>query len=193
MAKQIKSFHSENSEQKQEFEQITAGSDTPVVAEKPSQRLNLCNHFLIAMPSVQDAMFGNSVVYVCEHTEKGALGVVINKATDMKLSDLFERIDLKLEIIPDSHPLRKNAVMLGGPVQEDRGFVLHSPIGSYNSTLKVTDKLGFTTSRDILEAVAAGDGPDNVLVSIGYAGWSAGQLEQELLANNWLTVPADFL
>lgn len=153
--------------------------------------LNLTNHFLIAMPAMRDPIFGGSVIYICEHNAKGAMGLVINKPTDMTLSGLFDRIDLKLEIIPDSHPLGKAPVMFGGPVQDDRGFVLHTPTGAYSSSLKVTDEVAFTTSRDILEAVAAGEAPERLLVSIGYAGWSAGQLEQEILANGWLTVPAD--
>jgi putative transcriptional regulator len=153
--------------------------------------LNLTNHFLIAMPAMHDPIFGGTVIYICEHNAKGAMGLVINKPTDMTLSGLFDRIDLKLEIIPDSHPLGKAPVMFGGPVQDDRGFVLHTPTGAYSSSLKVTDQIAFTTSRDILEAVAAGEAPERLLVSIGYAGWGAGQLEREILANGWLTVPAD--
>lgn len=155
------------------------------------EELNLTNHFLIAMPTMLDPVFGGSVIYICEHNAKGAMGLVINKPTDMNLAGLFDRIDLKLEIIPNSHPLGKAPVMFGGPVQDDRGFVLHTPAGKYSSSLKVTDQIAFTTSRDILEAVAAGDAPEQLLVTIGYAGWSAGQLEQEILANGWLTVPAD--
>ncbi len=153
--------------------------------------LNLSNHFLIAMPSMMDPMFGGSVIYLCEHNQRGAMGLVINKPTDMTISGLFDRIDLKLEIIPNSHPMRQQPVMFGGPVQDDRGFVLHAPVGKFSSSLQVTDDIAFTTSRDVLEAVAAGDGPDKVLISVGYAGWSAGQLEQEILANGWLTVAAD--
>ena len=156
-----------------------------------SDALNLTDHFLIAMPSMLDPIFGGTVIYICEHNAKGAMGLVINKPTDLTLSGLFDRIDLKLEIIPGSHPKGKDPVMFGGPVQDDRGFVLHAPIGGYSSTLKVTDQIAFTTSRDLLEAVAAGEAPERLLVSIGYAGWSAGQLEQEISANGWLTVAAD--
>lgn len=152
--------------------------------------LNLTNHFLIAMPSMQDPVFGGTVVYLCEHSRRGAMGMVINRPTDMTVSGLFDRIDLKLEIIPDSHPIGRQPVMFGGPVQDDRGFVLHTPAGKYSSSLKVTDEIAFTTSRDVLEAIAAGEGPAHVLMSIGYAGWGAGQLEREILANGWLTVPA---
>ncbi|MGZ8293331.1 MAG: YqgE/AlgH family protein [Telluria sp.] len=152
--------------------------------------LNLANHFLIAMPSMQDPIFGGAVVYVCEHNDKGVLGVVINKPTDMTMDVLFDRIDLKV-----SEGLHADVVnepiMFGGPVQDDRGFVLHSPGGRYSSSLSVTDEVAFTTSIDVLEAVAAGDGPQRILVSIGYAGWSPGQLEDELSRNGWLTVGAD--
>ena len=152
--------------------------------------LNLANHFLIAMPSIQDPIFGGTVVYICEHNEKGVLGVVINKPTDMTMEVLFDRVDLKL-----APGLRSSVVeqpiMFGGPVQDDRGFVLHSPGGRYSSSLTVTDDVAFTTSIDVLEAVASGAGPARMLVSIGYAGWSPGQLEEELSRNGWLTVGAD--
>jgi putative transcriptional regulator len=152
--------------------------------------LNLANNFLIAMPSIQDPIFGGTVVYVCEHNEKGVLGVVINKPTDMTMEVLFDRIDLKL-----SEGLRSSVVdqpiMFGGPVQDDRGFVLHTPSGRFSSSLNVTDDVAFTTSIDVLEAVASGTGPARMLVSIGYAGWSPGQLEEEISRNGWLTVGAD--
>lgn len=149
--------------------------------------LNLSNHFLIAMPSMLDPTFGGTVVYLCEHNEFGALGMVINKPTDITMSDLFARLDLQPEILP----LIEKQVMFGGPVQDDRGFVLHSPLGKFSSMLKVTDEIAFTTSKDVLEAVASGKGPQRLLVSIGYSGWSAGQLEQEISRNGWLTVEAD--
>lgn len=152
--------------------------------------LNLANHFLIAMPSIQDPIFGGTVVYVCEHNEKGVLGVVINKPTDMTMDVLFDRIDLKLaEGLRSS--VTEEPIMFGGPVQDDRGFVLHSPGGRYSSSLSVTDEVAFTTSIDVLEAVASGAGPKRMLVSIGYAGWSPGQLEEEISRNGWLTVGAD--
>ena len=155
-----------------------------------SSGLNLANHFLIAMPSIQDPIFGGTVVYICEHNEKGVLGVVINKPTDMTMDVLFDRVDLKL-----APGLRSSVVdqpiMFGGPVQDDRGFVLHTPGGRYSSSLTVTDDVAFTTSIDVLEAVASGAGPSRMLVSIGYAGWSPGQLEEEISRNGWLTVGAD--
>ncbi|MFZ6674353.1 YqgE/AlgH family protein [Undibacterium sp. Xuan67W] len=198
MAKLIKNPHSELSAEfvQQELDApVDAAADTSSgtsgEASQPDTTLNLTNHFLIAMPSMQDPIFGGTVIYLCEHNQRGAMGLVINKPTDMTLAGLFDRIDLKLEIIPDSHPMRQQPVMFGGPVQDDRGFVLHAPAGKFSSSLRVTDQIAFTTSRDVLEAVASGDGPAQVLVSIGYAGWSAGQLEQEIGANGWLTVAAD--
>jgi putative transcriptional regulator len=152
--------------------------------------LNLANHFLIAMPLMQDPVFGGSVVYVCEHNENGVLGVVINKPTDMTMQVLFERIDLNLEGGMRA-PIVNEPIMFGGPVQDDRGFVLHTPGAHYSSSLTVTDQIAFTTSIDVLEAVAAGDGPQHLLVSIGYSGWSPGQLEEEIGRNGWLTVSAD--
>jgi putative transcriptional regulator len=152
--------------------------------------LNLANHFLIAMPAMQDPVFGGTVVYVCEHNENGVLGVVINKPTDMTMQVLFERIDLKLQGGLDQ-PIVDEPIMFGGPVQDDRGFVLHTPGVRYSSSLTVTEDVAFTTSIDVLEAVAAGEGPQRMLVSIGYSGWSPGQLEDEISRNGWLTVGAD--
>ncbi|MGB7480527.1 MAG: YqgE/AlgH family protein [Burkholderiaceae bacterium] len=168
------------------------GAGGPGAAAGPSPaegtgQLDLSNHFLIAMPTMLDPIFGGTVIYLCEHNANGALGVVINKPTDMTMEVLFERIDLKLEIAPtEAAP-----VMFGGPVQVERGFVLHSPTRQYSSTLKVSDDVALTTSKDVLEAAAHGDGPAHMLVSLGCAGWSAGQLEEELSRNGWLTVPAD--
>lgn len=157
--------------------------------------LDLTDHFLIAMPSMLDPIFGGTVVYLCEHNQNGALGVVINKPTDMTMDVLFDRINLKLEIVhdqPSAVPsVYRSPVMFGGPVQVERGFVLHTAREQFSSTLKVTDGISLTTSKDVLEAVAQGDGPAQVLVSLGCAGWSAGQLEGELARNGWLTVKAD--
>lgn len=151
-----------------------------------SDAIDLSNQFLIAMPNMTDPNFSGTVIYLCEHNERGALGLVINRPTDLKLSSLFERIDLKLEIAP----LKDSSVFYGGPVQTDRGFVLHAPPDPYTSTLRVSDILGLTTSKDVLMAVSEGAGPQNMLVTLGYTGWSAGQLEQEILKNAWLNVAA---
>ena len=148
--------------------------------------MDLSNHFLIAMPSMHDPVFGGSVVYLCEHNDRGALGIVINKPTDITIDILLERLNLKLEM----ETLMGRPVMFGGPVQDDRGFVLHSPENRFSSMLQITDEIAFTTSRDILEALAAGSSPERILISIGYAGWSPGQLEEEIGRNGWLTVAA---
>lgn len=153
--------------------------------------LNLADHFLIAMPSMLDPVFGGTVVYLCEHNADGALGVIINKATDMTVDVLFERIELKLEISTSHVEIGNKPVMFGGPVQVERGFVLHSPHGAFSSMMPVTDQVALTTSKDVLEAVAVGDGPRRLLVSLGCSGWSAGQLEEEIARNGWLTVRAD--
>jgi putative transcriptional regulator len=149
--------------------------------------VNLTHHFLIAMPSMADPHFANALTYICEHNPEGALGIVVNKPIDMTLSALFEQINIPLS----NTGMRETKVHYGGPVQIDRGFVLHRPLGSWQSTLAISDGLGLTTSKDILEAVGHGDGPQNVLVTLGYAGWAADQLEQEIAQNAWLTVAAD--
>jgi putative transcriptional regulator len=149
--------------------------------------MNLTHQFLIAMPAMADPNFEGSVVYVCEHGEKGALGLVINRPTDLTLERLFDKIDLKLEIAP----WRDTPVFYGGPVQTERGFVLHQPRGEYSSSLQVSDEIALTTSKDVLEAVADGSGPERMLVTLGYAGWGKGQLESEIGNNAWLTVEAN--
>ena len=153
--------------------------------------LNFADHFLIAMPSMLDPVFGGSVVYLCEHNAEGALGVIINKPTDMTMDALFERIDLQLEIAASGVAIDKQPVMFGGPVQVERGFVLHAPPGPFSSMIKVNDEIALTTSKDVLEAVGSGNGPQHILVSLGCAGWGAGQLEDEIARNGWLTVAAE--
>ena len=148
---------------------------------------DLTNQFLIAMPDMADPNFGGAVVFIAEHSAKGALGLVINRPMEIDLATLFERIDLELEIAP----LATSPVFFGGPVQMDRGFVLHQPVGDWNSTVTVGSELGLTSSKDVLEAVARGDGPRKLLVTLGYSGWGPGQLEEELARNSWLTMAAD--
>ena len=161
-----------------------------------SASTNLTNHFLIAMPGLQDVIFSRSVVYVCEHSERGALGLVINKPCEISLKGLFEKVELDL----NRSDLLDAPVFFGGPVQTERGFVLHQatfgdadkptePV--YASTLSIPGGLEMTTSRDVLEAIATGGGPGKVLISLGYSAWGEGQLESELGENSWLTVPAD--
>ena len=181
-----------------------------------SAAIDLTHHFLIAMPGLEDALFEHSVVYVCEHNDRGALGLIINKPSDLPLAGLFEKIALKL----NRTDLTNAPVFHGGPVQTERGFVLHEPMGQggesvYSSTLVIKGetleasdvveamdgdedlaprppaRLEMTTSKDVLEAMAEGAGPKRALVTLGYATWGKGQLESELAENAWLTVPAD--
>lgn len=153
--------------------------------------INLTNQFLIAMPGMTDGNFAGAVVYLCEHTERGALGLIINRPIEIDIKQLFEKVDLVL----DRDDLLATPVYLGGPVQTERGFVLHEQLddegGHYNSSLKIPGGLEMTTSRDVLEAMANGAGPRKVLITLGYAGWGAGQLEEELARNGWLTVGAE--
>ena len=156
-----------------------------------AERIDLTNQFLIAMPGMVDETFAGTVVYLCEHTERGALGLVINRPIDIKLRNLFEKVELTLE----QEDLAEQPVYFGGPVQTERGFVLHekgSAEGAgYNSTMSVRGGLEMTTSKDVLEAMSSGAGPKKVLVTLGYSGWKAGQLEDEIGRNGWLNVDAD--
>lgn len=149
-------------------------------------KVNLTDHFLIAMPNMADPHFAKSLTFVCEHNEQGALGVVVNRPIEMNLHTLLEQVS----IAPEREDFKSIAIHFGGPVQVDRGFVLHTPVGEWQSTLAVGSEIGLTTSKDILEAVARGDGPEQILVTLGYAGWAPGQLEHELAQNAWLTVQA---
>jgi putative transcriptional regulator len=162
--------------------------------------INLTHHFLIAMPGLQDAGFAKSVVYLCEHSERGALGLIINKPSEMDLKRLFDKVDLPLQ----RQDLTGAPVFQGGPVQTERGFVLHEAmLGTpsegdvaptdpvYASSMVIPGGLEMTTSRDVLEAISNGSGPRRVLVSLGYSSWGEGQLESELADNSWLTVAAD--
>ncbi|WP_157314170.1 YqgE/AlgH family protein [Chitinibacter sp. GC72] len=149
--------------------------------------MNLSRHFLVAMPSLADPIFARSLILICEHTAAGAMGVILNRPLGMNLQTLFEQIEVELHR-PDVADL---PVHFGGPVQTDRGFILHSPLGSWQASLAVSDSLGLTTSRDILSAVGEGGGPAQMFVALGFAGWEAGQLEKEIAENSWLTVPMD--
>lgn len=149
------------------------------------ENVNLTGQFLVAMPAMTDPYFAKSVTFICEHNADGAMGIVINRPIDMTLQALFKQLNLPL-----SSTLTDKPVYFGGPVQLDRGFVLHQPLEDWDSTLSIDANTGLTTSKDILQAVAEGHIPDQFVVSLGYAGWSAGQLEQELAQNAWLTVEA---
>ncbi len=161
-----------------------------------SAPFNLTNHFLIAMPGLEDAIFSKSVVYVCEHTPRGALGLVINKPAGMTMASLFGKVELTLQ----RQDLTDSPVFQGGPVQIERGFILHESVFAeadkpeqplYASSMTIPGGLEMTTSKDVLEALSSGSGPRKVLVSLGYSAWGEGQLETELGENSWLTVDAD--
>jgi len=153
--------------------------------------INLTNQFLIAMPGIGGDTFAGAVIYLCEHTDKGALGLVINKPIDIKLKNLFEKVELSLDRVD----LAESPVYYGGPVQTERGFVLHEQIdddGSrFNSSLRIPGGLEMTTSKDVLEALSSGTGPTKILVTLGYSGWGAGQLEEEMGRNSWINVEAE--
>jgi len=152
-----------------------------------SAAANLTNHFLIAMPGLQDPNFYHTVTYICEHNPDGAMGIVVNRPMNIHLGDILEQMQIPCTEL--SRP--KQPVYIGGPVSLDRGFVLHCSGQRWSSTLEITPQISITTSQDILEAMACGQGPEESLVALGYAGWSPGQLEQELISNAWLSGPAD--
>jgi putative transcriptional regulator len=147
---------------------------------------NLTNHFLIAMPRLEDPNFFHTVTYICEHTADGAMGIVINRPMDLHLADIFDQLEIQIS----ANDVAEQPVYIGGPVQSDRGFVLHDSSTQWASTLQVTADISITTSLDILEAIATGKGPRHNLVALGYAGWGTGQLENELAQNAWLSGPA---
>jgi putative transcriptional regulator len=148
---------------------------------------NLTNHFLIAMPGMADPFFAKTVTYLCQHSAEGALGIIVNRPSDLTLNDIMQQMNIEVR----QPGLGKMAIYFGGPVQPERGFVLHEPLGRWDSTLHVSDSIALTTSRDILEAISIGEGPQKVLVALGYAGWGRGQLEREMAENAWLNAPAD--
>ncbi len=161
------------------------------MTQKSGDVSHLANQFLIAMPGMVDENFAGTVVYLCDHAASGAMGLVINRPKDVDLATVFDKVDLKLEIQTKA----QEPVYFGGPVQTDRGFVLHEQKQSehtthYNSSLRIPGGLAMTTSKDVLEEVAAGHGPSRFLMTLGYAGWSAGQLEDEIARNGWLNVSA---
>ncbi len=147
---------------------------------------NLTDQFLIAMPTLQDPNFVRTVSYICQHSDEGAMGIVINRPLDVRLHEVLEHMEIEIS----AHSRVNIPVFLGGPVQPERGFVLHEPPGHWESSLQITNRLAITTSRDILRAIAQGEGPDRMLIALGYAGWSAGQLEHEMAENAWLSGPA---
>ena len=173
---------------------------------KESNPINFTDTFLIAMPGLEDDLFESSIVYLCEHNPQGAMGIVINKPSDLSFHQLFEKVDLPL----GRHDLSEEIVMLGGPIHTDRGFVLHEALSmtpvvsaqtqleskkdwdaSYSSSIKIGQDMEMTSSKDVLEALSEGNGPNRVLISLGYATWAAGQLETEIASNQWLTIASN--
>lgn len=146
---------------------------------------SLTNHFLIAMPNLADPNFHHTVTFICAHNEDGAMGIVINRPMELALADILSQMNLA----PCSPDVGNMIIHQGGPVQTDRGFVLHRPDASWHSSINVSEEIGVTTSRDILEAIAEGRGPGDAFIALGYAGWAAGQLEQEIKENAWLSGP----
>jgi putative transcriptional regulator len=157
------------------------------ILESMGNSSSLANQLLIAMPSLGDGHFSQTVALVCEHSDRGALGIVLNKPLGMKLGDVMAQMKLETSDIGIS----EQPVLRGGPVHTDRGFVLHRPGGDWDSTHRISDHVQVTTSRDVLAAIARGTGPQDAFVALGYAGWEAGQLEREMLDNAWLSLPVD--
>jgi putative transcriptional regulator len=157
------------------------------MAEQQTQRGYLDNQFLVAMPAMADPNFTRSVTLLCQHTDQGAIGITINRISDFTLGEVLDQLSIPCE---DSE-LRGAPVLEGGPVHRDRGFVLHTPMEGFDSSMQLSAEVMVTTSRDVLARIAEGKGPERYLVALGYAGWGDGQLEHELRENAWLSVPAD--
>ena len=151
-----------------------------------TEETNLTNHFLIAMPSLEDGNFSQSVTYICEHDDNGALGITINRPSEISLIEILSQ----LHITSHNNEINNQIILSGGPVQIDRGFILHRPHGNWDSSLKVTRNIAVTTSQDIIQAIANNEGPERSLIALGYAGWGPGQLEYEISQNTWLSCQA---
>jgi putative transcriptional regulator len=151
------------------------------------ENVNLTGHFLIAMPAMIDPHFVRSVTYICQHNETGAMGIVINRPIELNLDSLFSQLSLNISDLS----IANQPALFGGPVQIERGFILHQPLGDWDSTIAKHGETALTISKDILEAIANGSGPEKFLVALGFAGWSAGQLEDEMSKNAWLSVEAN--
>ena len=148
---------------------------------------SLANHFLIAMPALADPNFSHTVTYICEHTDEGAMGLIINRVLEISMADIYEQLDIEPEAEVDA----TQPVYQGGPVQHNRGFVLHEPLGQWESSMAITETMAVSTSKDIMQAMAHNRGPERSILALGYAGWGPGQLEQEMADNAWLSGPAD--
>ena len=147
---------------------------------------SLANHLLVAMPSLHDPFFSRSVTYVCEHNEQGALGLILSLPLEATYDELFKHLNIETNGNQDDRVL-----LAGGPVDRERGFILHSPLGNWESSLTISDDIALSTSEDILKAIAQHQGPEDVVIALGYAGWEQGQLEKEIEENSWLFAPAD--
>lgn len=153
------------------------------------ENINLTGQFLIAMPSMTDPYFSKTLTFICTHNQDGAMGVVINRPIELSVASLFKQMKLEIQAPPNiASPFLDNPLHFGGPVQQERGFILHTPHLEYNSTLLVNNSIALTTSKDILEAVSNHDAPEKMLIALGYAGWTAGQLEDEMGQNAWLSL-----
>ncbi|MGQ0442263.1 MAG: YqgE/AlgH family protein [Methylophilaceae bacterium] len=148
------------------------------------ENINLTGQFLIAMPSMTDPYFSKTITFICTHNQDGAMGLVINRPIELNVGSLFKQMNLEIEV----SPLLTQPLHFGGPVQQERGFILHLPQEEYNSTIVVNNTVALTTSKDILEATANHRGPDKMLIALGYAGWTTGQLEDEMARNAWLSL-----
>lgn len=163
------------------------------------ERYNLQDHFLISMPNLEDSYFSRSLIYVCDHSKQGALGIVLNSPLDLSVGDLFRQLNIPCEKTHKDqtseqeigHLVTECPVLSGGPVNTERGFILHTAEQEWESTLQVSSAISLTASKDILFAIAENKGPEKSLIALGYAGWNAGQLEEEIAENSWLTVPAN--
>ena len=156
-------------------------------SDKSENSGSLADHFLIAMPSLNDGFFNHTVTYICEHDENGSFGIIINQPAGILLNQILS--EMKIEAGADYNA--EQPVFIGGPVDQGRGFILHRPPGSWQSSLRVNDDVALTTSRDVLQAIARNEGPKDSIIALGYAGWAAGQLEDEMASNTWLSCPAD--
>ncbi len=160
---------------------------TKIEQSKTKTGDNLTGHFLIAMPSLNDGFFNQAVTYICEHDENGSFGIIINQQTGITLKQIAKEMAIETE----NNYNDKQLVFIGGPVDQGRGFILHRPVGNWQSSLKVNNNIAITTSKDILQAIINNEGPEDNIVALGYAGWAAGQLDNEMASNTWLSCPAD--
>ena len=159
----------------------------------PKHSTSLQSQFLLSMPQLLDPNFRGTLSYICEHDEFGAMAITINRPSEIMLYELFEQLEIPVTAknLQAKNQSAEQVIYIGGPVQQDRGFILHTDKRPWQSTLEINERMRLTTSKDILEAIAKGDGPENYIITLGYAGWSEGQLEEELLANAWLNCPSD--